>query len=144
MRIVGFLADIDIPVAVGTADAAGIVPGLHIHGGAIMIDPAVPVWPGDVLHEAGHIAVTSPERRAGLSTVSADPGEEMAAIAWSVAAARACEVPLSILFHDEGYKGDGAWLKEQFEQGQPFGVPLLAWYGMTEADAFPAMQRWLR
>jgi hypothetical protein len=103
-----------------------------------------------LLHEAGHIAIADPQRRAAMSDVGSDPGEEMAAIAWSVAAARACNIPLSVLFHPAGYKGDSESLIENFTEGRTFGVPLLAWWGMTQergcADetVFPAMKRWLR
>lgn len=120
------------------------VPGLAIAHGVLQIDPVGEAHPGDLLHEAGHIAVAEPERRAALSEVGSDAGEEMAAIAWSVAAARACRVSLDVLFHPAGYKGGAAELAADWEEGQPFGVPLLAWYGMTSAGTFPAMSRWLR
>src|SRR5207237_1289082 len=65
-------------------------PGVTLRGGAIVYDPDKLLYPGDLLHEAGHVAVTEPERRAALDgDAEDDPAEEMAAIAWSWAAAKA-------------------------------------------------------
>ena len=142
--IVSFLGRIGLSVRIGADLGETFLPGLAIKGGEIVVDPAVRVWPGDLLHEAGHVAVTETAMRADLDQPPADGGTEMAAIAWSVAAAHACGVGLDVLFHQEGYKGDAAWLRGAFEIGKPFGVPLLAWYGLTSEAAFPAMSRWLR
>lgn len=142
--IAGFLDRAGISYAITPLTGPSFVPGLAIDAGVIQIEPEGDAYPGDLLHEAGHIAVAETHRRAILSEVSADPSEEMAAIAWSVAAARACGLPLDVLFHTEGYKGAATNLAADWEAGQPFGVPLLAWYGMTSAEAFPAMTRWLR
>jgi hypothetical protein len=139
-----FLDSAGIPLRLEPLTGPSFVPGLAIQAGAIQIDPEGHAYPGDLLHEAGHIAVAESHRRASLSEVGTDGGEEMAAIAWSVAAARACKVPLEVLFHPAGYKGGAAELVSDWEAGQPFGVPLLAWYGMTSAAEFPAMSRWLR
>jgi hypothetical protein len=139
-----FLETIGIAVQVGAVDGTTFLSGLAIRQGAIWVDPAAAAWPGDLLHEAGHIAVTQPERRAALGQPEADGGEEMAAIAWSVAAAQVCGVRLEVLFHPAGYKGGSDNLIADWEAGQPFGVPLLTWYGMTSAETYPAMTRWLR
>jgi hypothetical protein len=148
--ICAFLQQIDIAVEVAPIEGETFVPGLAVISGAIRIDPQVAAYPGDLLHEAGHIAVADPERRTTMSDVGPDPGEEMAAIAWSVAAAHACDIPLSVLFHPEGYKGGSESLIENFGEGRTFGVPLLSWWGMTNERAdqgdivFPEMKRWLR
>lgn len=152
--IADFLAGIGIATGVEPLEGHSLLQGIDVRQGAIVVDPHCPVWPGDMLHEAGHIAVTDPALRGAAQPVSDDPGEEMASIAWSVAAARACGIGLEVLFHPGGYKGGSASLIEAFtQQRSPFGVPLLAWWGMTEnpgpADepgpaAFPAMKRWLR
>jgi hypothetical protein len=52
-------------------------------------DPAQLQHPGDLLHEAGHLAVKSPsDRRLAGVNLGSDPAEEMMAIGWSYAAAR--------------------------------------------------------
>lgn len=139
--IAAFLDSIGISLTVATIEKPTFLPGLAILGGAIRVDPAVQSWPGVLLHEAGHIAVTKPECRATLDQPDPDGGEEMAAIACSVAAACACAIPLEVLFHSDACKGGAANLVADWEAGQPFGVPLLAWYGMTSAEAFPTMTR---
>jgi hypothetical protein len=142
--ICAFLEEIGIAIELRDYPDKEFVPGMAVIGGKVVIAQGGSGYPGDLLHEAGHIAVAEPELRAGLSEVGTDPGDEMAAIAWSVAAARACGVPLAVLFHPAGYKGGAAELVRDWEAGQPFGVPLLGWYGMTSAADFPAMTRWLR
>ena len=139
-------------LSIGPIANKTFVPGQSVVGGGIAIDPEVAAYPGDMLHEAGHLAVAEPATRAAMNDVGSDPGEEMAAIDWSVAAARDCAIPLDVLFHEHGYKGEAGWLAETFGLGQPFGVPLLVWYGMTASPqgdsgsgaAFPNMIRRLR
>lgn len=142
--IVDFLRSIGIDVVVEPIEEHMFLPGLAVDRGRLAIDPAVPSYPGDVLHEAGHIAVLDPEKRDQRNPVTNDGGEEMAAIAWSVAAAKACGVGLDVLFHPAGYKGEAESLAELFEDKQPFGVPLLAYWGLTTAEHYPGMHRWLR
>lgn len=152
-RIAGFLAGIGIDIVVESLAEPSLLPSMTVRKGAIVVDPAVMAWPGDLLHEAGHIAVSPPEQRATRPSVSDDPAEEMAAIAWSVAAARACDVPLDVLFMEAGYRGGAQAMCDAFAgDAAPFGVPLLAFWQMTthptRAGAgdtvFPAMRRWLR
>lgn len=143
-KIGDFLIRAGFDLEVASVEGLAFLPGLAIDRGRLLIDPQVPSYPGDLLHEAGHVAVLDPERRVQAAAVTNDGGDEMAAIAWSVAAARAVGLPLEVLFHPQGYKGDSQNLIESFSEGQPFGVPLLIWWGMTSAADFPAMQRWIR
>ena len=150
--ILAFLERIGIPVVRETISGDTFVPAMTIRDGALVVDLARLTHPGDLLHEAGHIAVTDPAQRPALSAVSSDGGEEMAAIAWSYAAALEIGIDLRIVFHDDGYKGGGAHLAEQFGAGNYLALPLLQWFGMTLEPAraaegvavYPQMQRWLR
>ncbi|MEA3062829.1 MAG: hypothetical protein QOJ94_2610 [Sphingomonadales bacterium] len=142
-RIAGFLARIAIPLWLEPA-GDGLLPGLTVRDGGIVADPERLLYPGDLLHEAGHIAVTEPARRPTLSQVSDDPGEEMAAIAWSWAAAAELGLDPEVVFHADGYRGGSATIIEAFASRRGFGVPLLACWGMTEESLFPRMIRWLR
>lgn len=144
-QIVAFLREIGIPVRAEPLPQEAFLPGLTLRDGGIVYDPARLLYPGDLLHEAGHIAVTEPERRAALDgDAEDDPGKEMAAIAWSWAAAKAIGIDPRLVFHAHGYRGGGEAIFAAFESGEAFGVPLLAWYGMTSAAEFPCMARWLR
>ena len=151
-RILAFLARIGIAVALEPVGEDSFLPAMRLRAGALVVDPERLRWPGDLLHEAGHIAVTDPALRPTLDEASNDPGEEMAAIAWSWAAAIEIGLGPAIVFHAEGYGGGGA-LAENFARGQYVGVPMLAWFGMTAEphragedgrEPFPKMARWLR
>lgn len=152
LRIGAFLERIGIAVETGPVGES-VLPGMTVLRGRVRIDPETEAFPGDLLHEAGHIAVSDPATRGTMEAIESDPGDEMAAIAWSVAAARACGTTLETLFIDEGYRGGGASLRTAFADGAAVGVPMLAWFGMTVethraavegVPAFPAMTRWLR
>ncbi len=109
-------------------------------------------FPGDLLHEAGHIAVAPPEQRAAPA-LSPEPGDELATLAWSYAALRHLALDPGVVFHADGYKGGGPWLAETFGAGSYIGLPLLQLYGMTVeekfaaargVEPFPHMLRWVR
>ncbi|MGC1270507.1 MAG: hypothetical protein WA842_07930 [Croceibacterium sp.] len=150
--ILAFLGEVGIAVESAPVGEA-LLGGIAIAGGRIRVDPAIPVPPGDLLHEAGHLAVVEPDRRMTMDDPGNDPGEEMAALAWSAAAAKACGLPLAVVFHPHGYLGGGEALATAYARATGPGIPMLAWFGMTaepcraaESDlaAFPAMARWLR
>ncbi|HZG08265.1 MAG TPA: hypothetical protein VEZ70_04705 [Allosphingosinicella sp.] len=152
-RIVAFLSGIGIPVRAETLAGDSFLPGLAIKNGELVYDPERLAWPGDLLHEAGHLAVTDPAFRPTLCDPSDDPGEEMAAIAWSWAAAMEIGLAPSILFHPGGYRGGGPALIENFSNGRDVGVPWLVAWDMTEERhrarrdgtiPYPHMRRWLR
>ena len=86
-RILAFLDRIGIPVIRETAPDGAVLSDMAVRDGALVVDLESLRYPGDMLHEAGHIAVTDPALRPTLGEVSSDPAEEMAAIAWSYAAA---------------------------------------------------------
>jgi hypothetical protein len=150
-RIVAFLRQIGLPVEVATLDHETFLPGVAVSGGGLRVDPTRLAWPGDLLHEAGHVAVGDPARLG--EGVSDDPGEEMAALAWSFAAATHLGLDPSVPFHEGGYRGGGKALAEMFSQGGYVGVPMLAMWGLTHephrakaagAPPYPHMLAWRR
>ena len=153
-RMVDFLVQIGLPVRRQALEAPGFLPGVAIENGGLIVDEAALAYPGDLLHEAGHLAVATPEDRAAMHlTVSADPAEEMMALSWSYAAARYLEIDPAVVFHPHGYKGGSRELLESYEQGRYLALPMLQWCGMAYdkpraeavgAEPFPVMQRWLR
>ncbi|MEO6215786.1 MAG: hypothetical protein ABIO86_07135 [Sphingomonas sp.] len=152
-QILTFLERIGIPVTIEALDDDTLLPAMTVRHGRLMIDPARLTWPGDLLHEAGHIAVTDPAARDTLTEFPSDPAEEMAAIAWSYAAATEIGIDPKIVFHDDGYRGGGGYLTEAFSNGMFPGMPMLQWFGMTVEQRFagergvapfPHMLRWLR
>jgi hypothetical protein len=143
-RILAFLGEVGIATAAESLPDGTLLPGIDVRGGTVVFDPARLTQPGDLLHEAGHVAVAPADERHSRTGVPDDPGEEMAAIAWSYAAAVAIGVDSHVLFHEAGYRGAAATLADQFTTTPPFGVPLLAWYGLTDTASYPRMTRWLR
>lgn len=151
-RMLAFVRRIGIPVSVAAVETS-VLPGVTIVNGGLVVDRARLTWPGDLLHDAGHIAVTDPALRPTLNEVADDPAEEMAAMAWSYAAARALEIDPAIVFHPAGYRGSSEGVLAAYAAGGTLGQPMLRYWGMTsderfaEADGrapFPAMHRWLR
>ncbi|MCW3847311.1 hypothetical protein OF829_08660 [Sphingomonas sp. LB-2] len=152
-KITDFLDRIGVPVVIERVADDSFLPGVTVWRGTLAFDPEHLPYPGDLLHEAGHIAVTDPAVRNTLDTVSDNPAEEMAAIAWSYAAALEIGIDPAVVFHEHGYRGGGAYLIPALSDGCGPGVPMLAYYGMTAeakwAEArgmapYPAMARWLR
>jgi hypothetical protein len=128
-RIVAFLREIGIPVEFTALEGETFLPGIGGASGGLRVDPERLAWPGDLLHEAGHIAVSDPNRLG--DGVSDDPGEEMAALAWSFAAATYLGLDPSVPFHDGGYRGEGRALVEAFTRGGYVGAPMLAMWSLT-------------
>jgi hypothetical protein len=153
-RILPFLREIGFQIR--EADLSGqktFVPGIALAGGVLLIDRSKLLYPGDLLHEAGHLAIMSPERR---MRIQGDAGkkaaEEMMAIAWSYAAAVHLGLPPNALFHEGGYKGASASLIENFTNGRYIGVPMLQWIGLTAdgkraqelgIEPYPHMIKWV-
>jgi len=82
---------------------------LTFAGGRWLVDERRLLHPGDILHEAGHIAVTDPAER-NQPKLTPTPGDEMATLAWSYAAACWLGIAPEILFHPAGYKGGASAL----------------------------------
>lgn len=153
-RIAGFLVGIGIAVRWETIAGPTRLPGIRIDHGALVVDPARLDHPGDLLHEAGHLAVLAAEERALLAgDAGADPAHEMLAMAWSYAALRHLGLDPTVVFHEGGYAGGSRTLLENFATGRFLAVPLLEWLGMAAGPAraaelgiepYPAMIRWLR
>ncbi len=126
------------------------LPGLTIEAGGLLVDESRLEYPGDLLHEAGHIAAAPPSSRPAMSGSLNDvPGLdtetlEWAAIPWSYAAALESGVDPALVFHEGGYHGHSAGLLRNFRIGVPIGVHLLVDAGMTTPELYPRMLRWLR
>lgn len=156
--IIEFVMSIGIPVRIGTVSGDIVLPGISIENGGLAIDPEALLYPGDILHEAGHLAVAPPDIRQTMNG-ALDPKKdfeiagELMAIPWSYAACLHLNLEPSVVFHADGYHGGGDSITENFAQGRYFGVPALQWAGMTYeeknakengAAPFPHMIKWIR
>jgi hypothetical protein len=156
-KAISFLRKIGIETGYATIPEEDcFLPGLLITKGKIIIDKSKIKFHGDILHEAAHIAVVPSAERENLDgknigTRKDAAAEEMMAIAWAYAACIRLNIDPHFVFHEHGYKGGGAAIVENFEKGNPIGVPVLQWLGMTktsadtiEGSAYPSMIKWLR
>ena len=153
-KIVAFIRSIGLEVRTGSVADGAVLPGITVDQGVLVYDPARLKFPGDLLHEAGHLAVKPPaDRRLTGADVGGDPAEEMMAISWSYAAILHLQLPPEVVFHPAGYKGGSQSLLENFAAGRTLALPMLQWVGMacdekqareTGAAPFPEMKRWLR
>ncbi|HEY1753277.1 MAG TPA: hypothetical protein VGG29_18615 [Caulobacteraceae bacterium] len=152
-RIAAFIAGIGLAIQPATLDEPTLLPGVTVRGGVILVDEARLAYPGDLLHEAGHLAVWEPDRRATLDEVDDDGSREMTVIAWSYAALRHLDLDPAVVFHEGGYRGASPTLIAVFEGDGLCGQPMLEWYGLTLTrktaaargqPPFPHMLRWLR
>jgi len=143
-RILEFLTTIGLEVRREPIEGATVLPGITVDHGALVVDEARLAHVGDLLHEAGHLAVVpAVDRRRLTVDVGADGGNEMAALAWSYAAARHLDLAPEVVFHEDGYRGGAGALIENFEAGRYVGVPILVWRELTTTDAYPSMGCWL-
>ena len=157
-RIAEFLIGIGIPVRAGAVADDAFLPGIALEGGGLVVDEERLAYPGDLLHEAGHIAVVPGWARESLNgTVEVEgldtSNVEWAAIPWSYAAAVAIGIDPALVFHEGGYHGHAEGLLSNFAVGVPIGVHWLEEYGMTAGglrakelgvEPYPHMLRWLR
>jgi hypothetical protein len=151
--IIEWLREIGLSVRIAAVEADSFLPGVTLEPGGLIVDPERLRYPGDLLHEAGHLATMLPSERAATgSNAGSDMGQEIAAQTWSYAAAVHLGLDAEVVFHSDGYKGAAATLVEVFRESK-VGVPLLQWMGLTfdrvraaEAGvaAYPHMIRWLR
>jgi hypothetical protein len=154
VRISDFLVSIGLPVAGGEIQQSTFLPGITVQNGGLLIDEPKLVSIGDVLHEAGHLAMLPPLARTGAAgQVGDDGGMEMAAIAWSYAAGMHLKIPAEVVFHGQGYRGGSQALVENFANGRYIGVPMLEWVGIAVGEKraielgvepYPHVLRWLR
>ena len=143
-QIAQFLRTIGISVEAANFSAGAVVPGILIKGGSLLVDEALLAWPGDLLHEAAHLAMALPKRRSAINeNAGEDGGEELGAIAWSWAALLHLGLDPEIVFHSGGYRGGSLNLIDNFQHGRYIGVPFLRWIGLT-GDDYPVMIKWLR
>jgi len=151
--ILNWLQQIGVTVRLAPLGADTFLPGVTLEPGGLVVDPERLLYPGDLLHETGHLATMLPAQRACTgANAGSDMGDEIAAQTWSYAAAVYLGLPAEIVFHDTGYRGAAKTLIQIYRDGNA-GVPLLQWMGLTldrtraaaiSIAPYPHMIRWLR
>jgi hypothetical protein len=157
-KILSFLKEIGIRTIEKELDDSTFLPGLALGADCLFVDFSKLKYPGDILHEAGHLAVTPSGERKNIGTeaMAADwptQGDEIGAMLWSFAAAHYLRLPFEFVFHPNGYKGNSDWLIDSYKNGNYIGLPFLEWAGLAlgkeraaqeNKEAFPVMKQWLR
>ncbi len=156
-RVFAFLEGLGLVVQ-QDAKVDGFLAGVEIADGVLRVESAADDIAGELLHEAGHLAIIPGQFRSiasgDLSGVSETMGQwidanisevgpddptvrailqcgECEAVAWSYAAAAAVGIDTRIPFF-RGFEGDGLALHDQVASGYYFGVHGLAAAGMTD------------
>lgn len=155
-KIIAFLQEIDLVVKRGKISEETFLPGIKIERGEILVDEDKLTYPGDLIHEAGHIALTPKAERAELNgnvdeEKNSKDSLESGAILWSWGTLTYLELDPEVVFHEGGYRGTSEWFIENFTSGNYIGLPLLQWMKLckhpdSEEDVpgFPHMIKWLR
>jgi hypothetical protein len=133
------------------------LPGLKFENGTIIIDAEKLLYPGDILHEAGHLAPMLPDVRNSMNDTLPDVDMhrcgELMALGWSYAACLHLSLDPAIVFHSDGYKDESENILQNFAEGRYLGVPGLELRGMAytkkkaeelNAPPYPKMISWLR
>jgi hypothetical protein len=156
-RIAAFLNEIGISTTSAKLDTETFLPGILVNGGGLLVDEEKLAFPGDLLHEAGHLAVAPANFRNNLSDEVILPDVnldvlEMQAIIWSYAACVHLEIDPRIVFHEGGYRGKSENLLFNFSLGVFPGLNGLEENEMAYSERkareigvqpFPVMQKWL-
>lgn len=110
-KIAEFLREIGLDVRPAKLEEDTFLPGILIKTGAMLVDDDRLNYPGDLLHEAGHLALAPSHLRPLLDDKVELPGFKMevieaGTIAWSYAAGLHLGLTPEDVFH-EGYTGEG-------------------------------------
>lgn len=155
-KITSFLSGIGLKLRFASLDFPTFLPGIHIENGVLLVDKDKLTYPGDLLHEAGHLALLAPEDRMKASG-NLEPGEskqntlEMGVICWSWAALLHLDLDPKVVFHEGGYRGGSEWYIQMYSTGNYIGLPLLQWMQLCKHQddisnqlPFPYMLKWTR
>lgn len=168
MAILEFLNRVGIPAIAVTGDEAvakAFTPHVLIKNGTLEVD-VDHVFPGNILHEAGHLAIVpAPFRHLASGTLGAvqkamgayfeaNPGGMMVypedpicraimqcsdteATAWQFAAAQEVGLPDELLFPDDAFDGQGPENLQRLKANSYFGINGLQAAGWTRVRANP-------
>lgn len=155
--IISFLEFAGVPYVLQPIEGSSFLPGLKLEHGTLIIDTDKLLYPGDILHEAGHLATASPDVRKTMNDALPDldihQSGEMMAMAWSYAACLHIGISPEVVFHPYGYRGGSKTHLKNFAEGRYVSIPMLEWTGMAydkkkaaqlNVPPFPHMIKWLR
>lgn len=157
-KIVKFLNEIGIKIIQTKLGDDCFLPGIVVENGKLLVDEEKLEYPGDLLHEAGHLALAPADIRPHLSGEVVIPDVNMDTMevqvtAWAYAATVYLGLQPQILFHQGGYRGKSESLIFTFSMGVYPGANGLENFGMTAfgenaeklgVAPYPNMLKWVR
>ena len=157
-KIADFLTRIGIETVPEKLNDECFLPGILVKNGRLLVDETRLEYPGDLLHEAGHLALAPANVRPDLSGEVVIPDIEINAVeayvtAWAYAAVVHLDLEPRILFHSGGYKGKSESLIFTFGCGVYPGANGLENFGLTAngenarnlgVAPYPNMLKWVR
>jgi hypothetical protein len=148
-RVVRWLRTVGLRAEEGTRYTLPFARGIWLEDGELIYDPCE-AHPGDMLHEAGHLAVLPADARLAAQgdadEVSGFHDNDSEAIAWSYAAALACGVDPWLVF-ESGFtsREDAEEAFRLLRSGRHDGIAKLVEADfLSDAKEFPKLRRWLR
>lgn len=157
-RLAVFISEIGLEIVPAELNTKTFLPGILVENGKILADESKLTYPGDLLHEAGHLALAPGELRSTLSGEVVLPGVhmpsfEVGVIAWSYAAILHVGLDPTVVFHAGGYGVESERLLQNFTLGAYIGVNVLQDAGLAAmgnraielgVPPYPHMIKWLR
>lgn len=157
-QLAEFISEIGLEIIPVKISSKTFLPGILVENGRILVDESKLTYPGDLLHEAGHLAVAPADMRSSLGGEVALPGVwmdpvEVHAIAWSYAAIVYLGLDPKIVFHEGGYGVESERLLSNYNLGVFIGANGLQDAGLTAigrqatelgVPPYPHMLKWLR
>ena len=157
-KLADFISEIGLEILSVTIEGKTFLPGILVENGKILADETKLTYPGDLLHEAGHLALAPRDLRPKLSGEVALPGVrmepvEVGVIAWSYAAILHLGLDPRVVFHAGGYGVESERVMQNFTLGAYIGVNVLQDAGLAAMGnkaielgvrPYPQMIKWLR
>lgn len=157
-KIADFLTLIGVEIVPEKLDEECFLPGILVKNGRLLVDETRLEYPGDLLHEAGHLALAPAGVRPDLSGEVVIPDIDINMVeayvtAWAFAAVVHLGLEPQILLHQGGYKGKSESLIFTFSLGVYPGANGLENFGMTTfgenarqlgVAPYPNMLKWMR
>lgn len=157
-RLADFISEIGLEVFPVSNLSGTFLPGIRVENGTILADETKLTYPGDLLHEAGHLALAPRDLRPSLSGEVVLPGVrmesvEVGVIAWSYAAILYLGLDPRVIFHAGGYRVESERVMQNFKLGVYIGANVLEDAGLAATGRraidlgvapYPHMIKWLR
>ena len=157
-RLADFISEIGLDIVSVELSTKTFLPGILVENGKILADETKLTYPGDLLHDAGHLALAPGKLRSTLNGEVALPGVhmqsfEVGVIAWSYAAILHLGLDPRVVFHAGGYGVESERVMQNFTLGAYIGVNVLQDVGLAAmgnraielgVDPYPHMIKWLR